>query len=300
VKSFHRPAAGIDAPLPCDVRTPKALVETLHYLVEEILGKYEWQECQGFVRDRTRSIRQDFTYQNYEGDEIVACTEIIIRFHLLGLYLYPDNEEYMELEQLDKSLTTLSHLYKHSQLPDAQGNYKRFPNEAEFRSYMILRKINDGYIEREDFTKWPEEVRNSEKVKHAIRINQAAQKYQRSAADGLYSMHYANTFFELVMSQETDFITACLLGIYFADIRRFALQAMAMNYMKTSKMTSVQFIKDFLYYETTDDAIAEMEHYNLEVAVNTVDGVANVYMVPGKDFDGAKDCAFIGDLANFS
>ncbi|KAA8911154.1 SAC3/GANP/Nin1/mts3/eIF-3 p25 family-domain-containing protein [Sphaerosporella brunnea] len=294
VKSFHRPAAGLEAPLPCDVRKPWILVGTLHYLVKEILGRYPWQECQGFVRDRTRSIRQDFTYQNYEGDEAVHCTEVIIRFHLVGLYLLPDNDEYMELEQLGKSLTTLSFLYKASQVPDADGNYKRFPNEAEFRSYMILTHIHDGYVEREDFMKWPEEVRNSEQVKHAIRIYQAAQKCLRGSAEGFNAMHYANTFFTLVASEKTDFTTACLLEVYFADIRKSALQAIASNYMKTSKMTTLDFIQDLLYYEEIEDLIDEIENYGLEVGQNTIDGVSYTYLVlGGKKFNSKFEACFL-------
>ncbi|KAF8533370.1 SAC3/GANP/Nin1/mts3/eIF-3 p25 family-domain-containing protein, partial [Trichophaea hybrida] len=299
-KSFHRPAAGMDAPLPEDVRTPKALVDTLRYLVFEIVMNTPWHECHGFVRDRTRSIRQDFTYQNYEGEEAVICTEIIARFHILALHMMsgqPDNQEYMELEQLDKSLTTLGFIYLDGQIPDADQNRKGFPNEPEFRAYTILRHLRDRYVEKDDIRKWPAEVVYSDRVQHALRIYQAVQRYDRATNYGFHAQHYVKTFFELVKSKETDFITACLLQVYFPEIRRFSLKIMAENYMKTSKMTSVEFIKDFLCYESVEQAEHEIRHYGLSIAEHSADGVPFFYLIPGKgSFDGMVAIVWLADI----
>lgn len=280
----------MDAPLPEDVRTPKALVETLRYLVFNIVKNSPWSECHGFVRDRTRSIRQDFTYQNYDGEEAVTCTEIIARFHILALHMIsenPDHQEYMELEQLDKSLTTLGFIYLDGQVPDANGNRKVFLNEPEFRAYTILRHLRDRYVEKDDMKKWPTEVVRSKQVQHALRIYQAVQRYERASDYGFHAQHYVKTFFELFRSKDTDFITACLLQVYFPEIRRYSLKIMAENYMKTSKMTSVEFVKDFLCYESLEQAESEIRHYGLSIAQHMTDGVPFSYVVTGKgQFDG--------------
>ena len=288
VKSFHRPAAGMENPLPQDVRTPGALVKTLQYLVYGILGNNPWQECHAFVRDRTRSIRQDFTFQNYEGDELVQCTEIIARFHILALYKmigHPDHAEFMECEQLDKCLTTLGFLYR-----DGKKKGKVFPNESEFRAYMILRHFRDLYVEQQlVLREWPEEVWESSQVKHALRIYTAVQRYDRPAEDGLHAQHYFNTFFELANAPETDVFTGCLLQICFAEARKFALKIMTENYMKTSKMTTVQFIKDSLRYEAVEQVVEDLQHYGLTVAEHTVDGVSYLHLVTGKNlFNGEQ------------
>jgi len=286
VKSFHRPAAGMENPLPQDVRTPEALVESLRYLVHDILGNNPWQDCHAFVRDRTRSIRQDFTFQNYEGDELVECTEIIARFHILALYKmigHPDHAEFMECEQLDKCLTTLGFLYR-----DGKKKGTVFPNESEFRAYMILRHLRDLYVEQQlALREWPEEVWESNQVKHALRIYTAAQRYDRRAEDGLHAQHYFNTFFELANASETDLLMGCLVQICFAEVRKYALKTISENYMKTSKMTTVQFIKDCLRYETVEQVMEDLQQYGLTVAEHTIDDIPYLYLVTGKNlFNG--------------
>lgn len=87
VKAFHRPAAGNDQALPSDVRPPHILEKSLEYLIGVILSSEDSLELvHGFVRDRTRSIRQDFTVQNERGATAILCHEIIARFHILSLH----------------------------------------------------------------------------------------------------------------------------------------------------------------------------------------------------------------------
>lgn len=106
VKRYRRSAAGDPPPLPCDVRTPKALQMTLKYLVEEILGKFGIVESYSFVRDRFRSIRNDLTLQNYRGKEAIELHEIIARYHILCCHSLCEIEDVtiqQEHEQLRKS-----------------------------------------------------------------------------------------------------------------------------------------------------------------------------------------------------
>lgn len=106
VKAFHRPAAGNEQSLPSDVRPPEILTRTLDYLIKNIVGGSEPLELtHGFVRDRTRSIRQDFTVQNSRGTEAVECHERIARFHIISLHQLCEVDgfsEQQELEQLRK------------------------------------------------------------------------------------------------------------------------------------------------------------------------------------------------------
>ncbi|KAJ2790789.1 actin cytoskeleton and mitosis protein, partial [Coemansia linderi] len=74
VKTFHRSAAGNEEPLPEDLRTPDTLIQTLDYLINSVIAQDQTlQSCHGFVRDRTRSIRQDFTIQNIRDLRTVAA-----------------------------------------------------------------------------------------------------------------------------------------------------------------------------------------------------------------------------------
>jgi hypothetical protein len=62
----------------------------------------------GFIRDRTRGIRQDFTYQRHVGImENIECHERIARFHILAMHELAKLEDAQflkqETEQLNKS-----------------------------------------------------------------------------------------------------------------------------------------------------------------------------------------------------
>ena len=107
VKMYHRSAAGDEQPLPSDVRPPKVLLKTLDYLINEILAKYPLEECHSFLRDRTRSIRQDFTLQNYRHDEAVVAHEMIARYHIIAMHWMRSDENFaihQEMEQLRKGV----------------------------------------------------------------------------------------------------------------------------------------------------------------------------------------------------
>lgn len=111
VKAFHRPAAGNEQALPSDVRPPHILSKTLDYLIDQVVSASDLldKDTHGFVRDRTRSIRQDFTLQNERGQEAIACHERIVRFHILSLHQMCEIDGFdahQEMEQLRKSLCT--------------------------------------------------------------------------------------------------------------------------------------------------------------------------------------------------
>ncbi|KAG9322711.1 hypothetical protein KVV02_000789, partial [Mortierella alpina] len=114
VKAYSRPAAGADQPLPSDVRPPPVLLSTLDYLITDIVAHGDLSDSHPFVRDRTRSIRQDFTLQNNRGIEAVQAHEIIARYHILCMHQLCENDKFsaqQEMEQLRKVLTSLQEFY---------------------------------------------------------------------------------------------------------------------------------------------------------------------------------------------
>lgn len=83
----------------------------MDYLVDEILANNPIDKCHKFLRDRTRSIRQDFTLQNIRDLDAVATHERIARFHILSLHEMCEYDEStfslpQEMEQLHKSKYT--------------------------------------------------------------------------------------------------------------------------------------------------------------------------------------------------
>lgn len=55
-------------------------------MIDKVLSVYTLEKCHAFIRDRTRSIRQDFTLQNIRDITAVQVHERIARFHILCLH----------------------------------------------------------------------------------------------------------------------------------------------------------------------------------------------------------------------
>jgi hypothetical protein len=106
---YHRPAAGNEQPLPSDVRTPEALRRSLDYLFTLFPSAgppSALRPSHGFVRDRTRAIRQDFTIQSSKGAIAIECHERMARYHIHCLHALGEEEGFsvqQEMEQLRKS-----------------------------------------------------------------------------------------------------------------------------------------------------------------------------------------------------
>jgi hypothetical protein len=123
VKKLARSAAGQEAPLPMDVRSTAALRRTLDYLIDDLLRDDEnLPGLHGFLWDRTRAIRRDFTFfSSPTADDLKTqayVLENIARFHVTALHLLSqpgkageDFVEQQELEQLGKALLSLRDLY---------------------------------------------------------------------------------------------------------------------------------------------------------------------------------------------
>ena len=63
VKKLARSAAGQEAPLPMDVRSAATLQRTMDYLIDDLLQDDDnLPGLHGFLWDRTRAIRRDFTF----------------------------------------------------------------------------------------------------------------------------------------------------------------------------------------------------------------------------------------------
>ncbi|KAG0637528.1 hypothetical protein HOY80DRAFT_1083561 [Tuber brumale] len=276
VKRFHRPAAGNDAQLPSDVRPPGVLVSTLAYLIYNLCGgDIPLSKTHPFVRDRTRAIRQDFTLQNYRKAETVQCHEIIARFHILSLHkLAKDTPDHFvaqqEIEQLQKTLTTLMELYE-----DARLDGHKYVNEAEFRSYQIITHIRDPDLQRQA-QRWPSDIFSSVPVQMALKffaLIQANNRKQTNLGTKNTESCFNNfgTFFRLAKSMRVPYLMACLLETHFSEVRKYALKAMRGVYRRDSKQILLKFVQETLAYEDEASLMADCDNYGLSYAMTDPD-----------------------------
>ena len=241
IKRFRRSAAGDDEQLPSDIRTPATLRRTLDYLLDSIVGGgARLVTVHKFVWDRTRSIRNDFSIQQVTKVEdvklAVDCFERIARFHIVSLHQLssPHNlqkgekfEAYQERQQLNNTLLSLMYYY------DDHGSRIDFPNEAEFRAYLVLFEIQNP--EAPDLEhrlhSWPRNLLDAQRVQTALKLYKAAgntlldQGPLQPSAPFVIAQGASGKFWDILASRSVSYIMACVAEIHFADVRFAALDA---------------------------------------------------------------------------
>ncbi|KAI5960196.1 SAC3 [Candida pseudojiufengensis] len=264
VKAFSRPAAGQPPPLPSEVRPPHVLKQTLDYLVDSIVDKLP--EAHSFIWDRTRSIRQDFTYQNSFGPEAVDCNERIVRIHLLSLHIMAGSDiEYsqqQELEQFNKALQTLMEIYQ-----DVRDNGGIAPNEAEFRAYYLLSHFRDPDLERQ-IQNLSTDIFNDSKVQLALKLRNIISQnniQERSVNNLIGALDLYVEFFKIVYSEETPLLMACLLETQFSEIRFYALKAISRAFHTKGKLYSIQNLQNVLGFDSDEKLIRFLNYYEIDI-----------------------------------
>ncbi|ANB13195.1 Sac3p [Sugiyamaella lignohabitans] len=266
VKAFSRPAAGQPPPLPSDVRPPHILVKTLQYLSEKILPQLP--ASHSFLWDRTRSIRQDFTYQNYSGPEAIECNEIIARIHIICLHVMAGHDqEYskqQEIEQLTKTLQTLSEFYNDNRkrgLPDS-------PNEPEMRAFQLLCHLKDPDVEFQ-VQQLPIHVFKDARIQRALELRNLVQQNRILEKGHIYTENAANIFalfFEkLATDGSTPPLYLCLLESSFNDIRLASLNAMSRAYHSRGKPYFIDRLTSMLGFDSEQEGLEFCQYYDLTV-----------------------------------
>lgn len=269
VKAFSRPAAGQPPPLPSEVRPPQVLKSTLDYLVDEILPQLP--AAHPFIWDRTRSIRQDFTYQNYFGPEAIDCNEKIVRIHLVSLHIMAGSDmEYsqqQELEQFNKALQTLMEIYQ-----DVRNQGGKAPNEAEFRAYYLLSHIRDPELDRE-LQRLPQELMKDSQIQLALMFRNIISQsniVERGYKNSVGALNLYREFFRLVYNPQVPYLMSCLLETHFNTIRFYALKAISRAFHSKGKPCSVNLLSEMLGFHSFETLEKFVQHFDIDV--KEVDG----------------------------
>ncbi|XP_006006189.1 SAC3 domain-containing protein 1 [Latimeria chalumnae] len=169
IKEYSRPAAGKDSTRPDDLRPPSILLQTVHYLIEEVVSRTDapWIEIYDFVFDRLRSVRQDLIIQRVRGKLCVAILEKTLRFLIFASYrLCEEPLHLFDPHMNDPHIQECFHWLLE--------NYKlgKYENEAEFQSLYLL--YNLGSMKAlQDALLLPGKIRDSAQVKLALALNRS-------------------------------------------------------------------------------------------------------------------------------
>lgn len=239
VKRFRRSAAGDDEQLPSDIRPPLVLQKTLNYLLEELVnGPDVLSKVHKFVWDRTRGIRNDFSIQQVtEPDDVriaMDCFERIARFHILALHQLSlsenvensDFDAHQELEQLNKTLLSLTYYY------DDNRDRVTSPNEAEFRAYTIMIEIEYPRPRLEQRAgAWPKPILEDAQVQMALGLYAICGGIEDGQgpwfAGSSFELAQGNprSFFSILKSPKVPYLLACVAEISFYHIRGLILES---------------------------------------------------------------------------
>lgn len=246
----------------------------MDYLFGTVLeGGEDIYATHAFIRDRTRSIRQDFTVQNYRGREAIECHERIARYHILCLHCLctnPNFSEQQEMEQLRKVLQSLMEFYKDTKKSSAPF---QLLNEAEFRAYYALVFLRDQDVSRQLET-LPENIFFSKPMLRCLRLRSLAQRSNdrfvqnnSEAAPNLF-----NRFFRDLKSSAT-YLEACVLETWFGSIRTGAFkalrQALGVKALQISQV-SVEILVNMLGFDDVEQLIACCNYLGLELVLDEV------------------------------
>ena len=286
VKALARSAAGQDAPLPMDVRTPAALRRTLDYLLHTVLGdEGHLPAVHGFLWDRTRAIRRDFVFQSAmsptELSDQIYCLERITRFHVIALHqmskddvVAEDFSEQQEVEQLGKALLSLIHAYE-----DCNAQGIMCENEAEFRAYYVLfNSHNSGILETVQDWGW-KFWGESDDIRTAVTLVEALQNIwdtrgplkPHSATD--IAQNAYSKFFSIIEDRKVSYTMACFAEIHFNSVRKSILKTILTSYRKQRDQTkdwTLSKLNAYLRFDDEGDIVSFGEPYGLRF--DEVDG----------------------------
>lgn len=284
VKKLARSAAGQEAPLPMDVRSAATLQRTMDYLIDDLLQDDDnLPGLHGFLWDRTRAIRRDFTFfSSLTPDELKAqvyVLENITRFHVTSLHLLSeegnrpeDFVEQQELEQLGKALLSLRDLYD-----DCNGQGIQCENEAEFRAYYLIFHGSDPNIIEILQRQWrPSLWKDSDEIRTAVSLVEALQNTKdfhgplKEAPSMSASAGY-HTYFRIVEDSSVSYTMACFAECHFARLRRNLLESIARALARpkdAAKDVTAADLNRCLRFDTVDEAISFAELHDLSFQAN--------------------------------
>lgn len=294
IKEYSRSSADQEEPLPHELRPLPVLSMTMDYLVTQIMdqGQDSYRDWYDFVWNRTRGIRKDITQQHLCCPHTVSLIEKCTRFHVhCAHHLCEEHissfDAKINNENMTKCLQSLKEMYQ-----DLATRHIYCPQEAEFRQYSVLLKLNDGDILRE-VQQFRDEVRNSPEVKFAVH-----------AFAAVNSNNFVR-FFKLVKG--ASYLASCLLHRYFNQVRAKALKTLNMAHTVGPRSTAfpVEDVVRMLMFPDAAEATDFIQQYGLNVSDGLVELSRVAHQEPDlplsqrkSDVILAKKTMLIGEVVN--
>lgn len=206
---------------------------------------------------------------------------------------YERYDAYQEREQLDKTLRSLMDYYN-----DNKGRMV-FQNEAEFRAYQVIFRIQDPIPDLEDqVNNWEEQIKTDSRVKIALDLYAGAQSISdqqgplRPRAAHVVAQQDWNHVFTIVGSHQLSYLMSCICEVYFTLARRTALEEIWRGFKRAGSNMAIteltlDVVTDLLCFDDPDQAEEFCEQNGFpfkEPQSETSQPFIDLNSVPGKKF----------------
>ncbi|CAL8109588.1 unnamed protein product [Orchesella dallaii] len=232
VKSYTRPAAGVNKSKPSDLRPPPVLMKTVAYLCKEVLIRTDqpFIEVYDFVFDRLRAVRQDMVIQRISNESALVLLEAIIKFHLYAEYRFrsnapPSYDPCINQKHLKDCLKTLLSTYE---LNNYRGSSRPF-----FEALYCL-----GSPESYEVISRAFQIRNEMK-EATVFLN---------ALDICLSIQNRNFYQFFQLLDELPPLLAAYTAQRVPFMRKHALKAMMITYGVQTCKVPLEWVEDMLCY----------------------------------------------------
>ena len=278
VKKYRRSAAISEHPQPEEIRPPAVLLRTMDHL-RGLCDNAErpFLDVHNFVSDRTRALRQDFTFQGVMDEQCIQVHEETVRFHIMSEHhltgTNPDKfSSKQNREQLSKCFISLREMYdlrREKGLPTA-------PNEPEMQAYYLLTHLSNAQACVQAFSRLNKEVRNSLPVQFALNIVKSA-----AWSTGNYYAYFSSV-------RASPYLMSCMLETQFTRMRCQALSVLNSTHGNKSRRDTVA-VSD-LTSQLGFDSFEDTVKFCSVLGLNITDGntVNKVVLFPSPSFDDAN------------
>lgn len=282
VKKYRRSAALSEQPSPEEVRPSPVLVRTMNYLKNLCDDTSQpFHMVYAFVRDRSRSIRQDLTFQGIRNDTCVLILEECVRFHILAEFKLRNAsiEEFssrQNIEQLDKCLITLRDIYKERRAKNKVTSI----HEAEMQSYYLLLHVFRSEARVQIYSGLSRDIFGSDEVKFAHKVSQTI------------SSSFVNyvRFFQLFAAAPCLF--ACMMQRYFGKVRGHVLNVLSKVYSQRGSGGSflISELTEWLGLDSATETLLLCKAFNLPVSCEEPGSVTSIVTVKGIERNAEPEC----------
>eukprot|EP01105_Mastigella_eilhardi_P012653 TRINITY_DN2893_c0_g1_i7.p1 TRINITY_DN2893_c0_g1~~TRINITY_DN2893_c0_g1_i7.p1 ORF type:complete len:1482 (-),score=356.23 TRINITY_DN2893_c0_g1_i7:2446-6351(-) len=248
-KNYRRNVAGDDiTALSEEIRPCSVLREAMDVLVNSVadLEGEQFFTLYSFMRDRSRSIRQDAKFQNLTDAVYASILENQIRFFILAghrLCNHPQFTRGQNSVQMEDCFSSLKQCY----LAMARQG-QPCPNRAEFLLYMLLGLPSAEFIN--SLCQLPKDTSSTHEVKLAVETWKA-----------LFGMNWSRFFRQIVV--RAPYLAACCMHVHFAHIRVNALHVLA-RALKKGDSLPLDDVASMLCFNDTKEAQTFLSHFGLE------------------------------------